>query len=135
MPKLGINVSSATTAFEVLPDGNYDLKIADVQLTKTKESNKPMLKITFEVVGGEYAGKKIFENAVLDSRRGQFLVNQIETAIGGDPTDPDTDNWTTYDGTIEGEVTTSPAREGYDPSNRVRLLVELEEGEEVLEEV
>lgn len=126
MPKLGINVKDAVTRFDLVPDGNYDVKIAEVTLTRTKETQKPMLKITYEVVGGEFAGKKVFDNAVLDSRSGKFVVNQICVAIGDDPEDPDTDTWISYDGTIEAEVTQKKS-EGYDPQNQIRLLVEIPE--------
>ena len=45
-----------------LPEGDYHVRVANVQNKPSKEKQTPMLAVTFEVVDGELAGRKIFNN-------------------------------------------------------------------------
>lgn len=52
------------STFEPLPEGDYTLRITETKETKTKERGLPMVNVTLEVVGGEYAKRKVFHNVV-----------------------------------------------------------------------
>lgn len=47
--------------FDCIPAGKYPTQCVSIELTGTKAGGK-MIKATFEVVGGEFSNRKIFEN-------------------------------------------------------------------------
>lgn len=47
--------------FDCIPAGKYPTQCVSIELTDTKAGGK-MVKATFEVVGGEFSNRKIFEN-------------------------------------------------------------------------
>lgn len=55
------NVSSAE-----IPAGTYSCKIDEAVLTKAKTSGKLMLKYVLKVTDGEYKGRAVFKNAMLE---------------------------------------------------------------------
>jgi len=59
--KAGTNNSS----LEPLPDGDYELKVIEAEHRRS-QSGKNMYKVTTEVQGGPYAGRRIWDNLVID---------------------------------------------------------------------
>lgn len=120
MARINIDVSNAPDPFAVAPAGTYALRVAEVSLGETKETNKPMLKVQYEIVGDdENQGKRIFDNLVLDSRFAKFRLKQLCEIAGEDPADPDTDNLvgTEFEAEVEVDET-----EQYGEQNRVRKI-------------
>ena len=48
--------------FEVMPKGEYTLKATEADLKNTKAGNGKYLSVTFEVVKGQYTGRKVWQN-------------------------------------------------------------------------
>lgn len=48
--------------FEVMPKGEYTLKATEAEMKNTKAGNGKYLSVTFEVVKGQYAGRKVWQN-------------------------------------------------------------------------
>ena len=57
---------SDVDGFEPMPDGEYTCQVVNVEITKTKESEKLMAAWRFKVIEGEEgAGRNIFKNSIL----------------------------------------------------------------------
>jgi hypothetical protein len=48
--------------FEALPEGKYKVKISKTDLTPNKQQTGDVLKLTFDIIEGEYIGLKFFQN-------------------------------------------------------------------------
>ena len=57
--------SKAAKTYTPLPEGDYDLLIEKAE-EKNSKNGDPMLSLKFEVEGGEYAGRFLFETVMLD---------------------------------------------------------------------
>ena len=73
--------------FEALPPGNYVAQATEIDLIETKSGTGQMFKVTFEVMQGEHASRKIFcrlnvrnENAQAEKIGRQQLVQLINAA-------------------------------------------------------
>lgn len=64
---LNITEEYKPSNFEALPKGNYLVVITGGEEKTSKTSNKPYLSLTYEVIEGEYKGRKIFVNLFLFS--------------------------------------------------------------------
>jgi hypothetical protein len=54
--------------YQPVPQGTYDVKIVDSEEKPTKDGSGAYIKLTFEVISGEHAGKKIFSNYNIRNR-------------------------------------------------------------------
>ena len=63
MAKLGFNAASVepSTPMDVLPKGKYLCMAIASELKPTRNNTGEYLQITFEVLEGNYKGRKIFE--------------------------------------------------------------------------
>lgn len=66
MANFGFDVSEVEVSergeFEIMPKGEYTLKATEAELKKTSKGDGQYLAVTFEVVKGEYAGRKVWQN-------------------------------------------------------------------------
>lgn len=78
MSKFGFDLneyeSSGTRDYSPIPKGEYTIKCTDAE-TKTTRSGGEMIAATFEVVGGEYDGRKVWNNYNIhnDSEKAQKI--------------------------------------------------------------
>jgi hypothetical protein len=81
MPNINWNDAEAPKDFGVLPDGIYPAVVVNVKPGWTKAGDE-MWNLTFEIMGGIYAGRKIFDNLVF--KKGSCLgrVRQAFQAFG-----------------------------------------------------
>lgn len=56
--------AASNSAYNQPPVGKYEVKITDLELT-TSKSNKPMVKVVFEIVAGDKKGQKIYMNQLV----------------------------------------------------------------------
>lgn len=78
-----------TGDFVEVPKGEYEVKIAKIELGVTGENSKnpgmPKASVWFEILAGDYKGQKIFMTQVLTSGFGihkmNELLNSLETGI------------------------------------------------------
>lgn len=76
---LEYDLSEVKNEFEALPANSYEAKVAVCEYVQSKSSNKPMLKFTWEVLDGEFAGRKLFDNVLLET---SWKVKQYADAAG-----------------------------------------------------
>jgi len=66
MAKFGFDVTEVEVSergdFEVMPEGEYTLKATEAEMKNTKAGDGKYLAVTFEVVKGEHAGRKVWQN-------------------------------------------------------------------------
>jgi hypothetical protein len=60
------NVVPADGGYDPVPPGTYMLMITDSDYTSTKNGNGKVLKLTSQIVDGEYQGRNVFENLCLE---------------------------------------------------------------------
>jgi hypothetical protein len=63
--------SAKDTDFEDVPDGTYIVGIEKMELTLTKETNKPMFAVQFKIKEGEHQGRMIFFNRVVGGNKSE----------------------------------------------------------------
>ena len=76
---LEYDLSEVKNEFEALPASSYEAKIAACEYTQAKTSGKPMLKFTWEVLDGEFAARKLFDNVLLET---SWKVKQYADVAG-----------------------------------------------------
>lgn len=75
---LDYNLEDVSSEFEALPVGDYLAKIETCELVKSS-TDKPMLKVRWGVMEGEWEGRKLFDNVVLEVA---WKVKQYAEAAG-----------------------------------------------------
>lgn len=83
------DAAKSTGEFVDVPHGDYEVRVASMELGETSEKAKnpgmPMAKVRFQIVAGEYAGQSIFMNQMLHKGFGIHKFNQfmesLETGI------------------------------------------------------
>lgn len=66
--------------FEEIPDGTYEVSLEDIYCTITKETNKPMVVIIYKIIHGEYTGRLIYHNNVIDTgQKIHILINHLRS--------------------------------------------------------
>ena len=78
--KLGKPLEDIPSGFEPIPDGQYPARIVDCAIDKTKKGDD-MLVFTFEVTEGDFAGRKLWDRAVL-TENALWKVKQYAELIG-----------------------------------------------------
>ena len=116
--------------FEPIPAGDYVVEIEKVE-NRTAKSGNEMLSLTFNVVEGEYEGRKIFDLYVL-TEKALWKLKDLLVAVGVDTegmVDLDVDDLVGEVFTATVEIQESP---GYDPQNRIKRHKPLDEDQVIL---
>lgn len=125
MARLGIDVSGVRDPFATLPEGNYRLKVVGVE-TRKSQNNEAMISLQYEVIGGEYAGRKLFNVAMLEGKGkdgGLYTIHCHALIAGDNPHDPDPETWLNSE--FEAEVTEGVNKQGK-KQNNVTPLVDMD---------
>ena len=61
------NTVEPNVAFEPVPAGKYIAVIIDSELKATKSGNGQFLELTFEIIEGEYKGRKVWDRLNIDN--------------------------------------------------------------------
>lgn len=64
MPTISVDFTNVQ-GFKPVPAGEYLVEVANVEVTESK-SGDPMLKVQYKIAEGEYAGRTVFDNIMLD---------------------------------------------------------------------
>jgi len=54
--------------FDEVPDGKYQINVEKVEITKTHNTDNPMLKWTLKILGPKCAGRLLWRNSVMASK-------------------------------------------------------------------
>lgn len=111
------------STFETIPAGWYRGVVTQTEQVETKNGGV-QLKITFEVIEGEYESRKVFERATLfnDNPKaveiGLRLIKQLKIAAGKPTSRQEEDFW---DIPVLAKVSIEKDKNGqYDDKNRIR---------------
>lgn len=88
--KLDFNLEDVKDSFQPLPTDDYEVKIIAQELKKSSNGNN-MIAITWEIMNGDYTGRKIFDNVVLIESMGWKVKQYAELLdlTSGDELDPE----------------------------------------------
>lgn len=114
---LDFDLEDVQSSYEAMPAGNYEARIAEAELTNAKSSGAPMVKVVWEISDGEFAGRKVFDNVVLNV---PWKVKQYAEVVGIESgSELDTDAFVGSEAIIELSV------EEYqgEPRNRIKKVV------------
>lgn len=62
--------------FEEVPTGTYEVSISELELTMSK-SNKPMVKIWYTILSGDYENNKIFQYQLVDTGQKLAIIKPL----------------------------------------------------------
>ena len=63
--------------FKEVPHGKYEVSIEKMELKATKEAQKPMVSVWFNIVSGDFKGQKIFMNQVITQGFQIHIINEF----------------------------------------------------------
>lgn len=116
--------------FDPIPAGDYVVEVEKVE-NRTAKSGNEMLSLTFNVMEGEYEGRKIFDLYVL-TEKALWKLKDLLVAVGVDTegmVDLDVDDLVGEVFAAKIEIQESP---GYDPQNRIKQHKPLGEDQVIL---
>lgn len=79
-PRLGIDTTEAKT-FEPIPDDQYDVVVREVRSVE-QGPKAQYVPVCFEVTDGEYAGRYLWRNFVIEGPGSGFIMDLWEKATG-----------------------------------------------------
>ena len=130
MAKFGFNVNevdaSAPAQYDPIPEDEYVLKAAEAEEKETSRGDGSYIKVKFEVVKGQYAGRLLWQNFNINnpSEKAQNIGRQQLVAWAtacGKPDADDTDKL--LEKPFRASVGIDPAKDGYKASNRIKAFL------------
>jgi len=81
----GLDLTQVDTSsdFPAIPKGTYQAKIRGIKLKEAKSSGDKMYAISFEITDGEYKGRIIFKNAMLEGGGKKYGIQFITKMVLG----------------------------------------------------
>ena len=124
--RIDIDLAGIDSPYSTVPDGTYQLTLADIKLGKSKEKDRPMLSCRWETTHPD-TGETVsmFDYPLLDQQRGKFRLKQLLIARGIDPAGWDGSVGQLVGTELQAEVEVEDT-EDYGEQNRIRqILVEV----------
>ena len=130
MAKFGFDVTevevSAPAEYDPIPEGEYILKAVDAEEKATSRGDGSYIKVKYEVVKGEYAGRLLWQNFNVNnpSEKAQRIGRQNLVAWAtacGKPNVDDTDKL--LGKPFAATVGIEPGTGGYKPSNKIKVFL------------
>ena len=130
MAKFGFDVAevevSAPVSYDPVPEGEYILKALEAEEKDTSAGTGSYIKVKFEIVKGEYAGRWIWANFNINnpSEKAQRIGRQQLVAWAtacGKPDADDTDKL--LDKPFKAAVNIEAGKDGYKDSNRIKAFL------------
>ena len=119
-------------SFELIPDNTVaNAVIVSSDWTETKDKLGGYLKVKYEIIEGKYKGRFVFENINLQNanevavRIAQETLAKICKAIGKDKV---ANSEELHNIPLEIKIGISPAKEGYEPNNRIKSYSKVKTG-------
>jgi len=134
MPKFGFDVTEvevdAPASYDPIPEGEYTLKALDAEQKTTSRGDGTYIKVKFEVVKGEHAGRLLWQNFNIEnpSEKAQRIGRQQLVAWAtacGKPEADDTDKL--LEKPFRAAVSIEKGTGGYSDSNRIKAFLFEEE--------
>jgi len=65
--------------FDKVPDGSYQVEVDVCQLTRTKQTEEPMLKMELRIIGPSHPGRVVFKNYLFRPQSISFFKTDMST--------------------------------------------------------
>jgi hypothetical protein len=108
--------------FEPVPAGDYLCQVIDSDVVETKAGNGSILKLTIEIIDGQYANRKVFENLNIANQNAQAqsiaqraLADICLATNAGSIRDSEELHFRPFVARLKIE----PAKDGYEAKNKV----------------
>ncbi|MFI3171126.1 MAG: DUF669 domain-containing protein [Eubacteriales bacterium] len=75
------DVEEAPNTFEVLPKGDYDAVIDELEFTESQSSGEPMMHATYTIVGGEYEGRVIHDYYMFGGKGAEYSLPRFKQLL------------------------------------------------------
>lgn len=130
MAKFGFDVKevdpNVAVGFDPIPAGEYTLKALEAEEKQTANKDGSYIKVKFEVVKGEYAGRWIWQNFNINnpSQKAEMIGRQQLVAWAtacGRPEADDTDKL--IEKMFNAEVEIEKGKDGYADSNKIKAFL------------
>lgn len=82
MAKIKVDTTGVETEPEAIKPGLYPAKVKEVELTESQKDKSPMLKVLYEITGGQYDGRVLYDYIMLDNDAMMFRLAAFQDAIG-----------------------------------------------------
>jgi hypothetical protein len=86
----------------LIPEDEYPIEVVDFTQKTAKSSGNPMIKWTFQIVGGPHNGRQLFTNTVMTQRALPILARLLSALGVYDPEDPEKQSLSLVHGEIVG---------------------------------
>jgi len=113
-------------SFDPIPEGEYTLKATDAEEKQTKAGTGSYIATAFEVVKGQYAGRKVWLNFNINnpSEKAQKIGRQQLVSWATAAGKPDADDTDKLLGVpFSAAVGIEPARDGYAARNEIKAFL------------
>lgn len=120
---INVNEIPERTDFTPVPPGNYTGMIVNSDMKPTKANDGQYLSLEIDIQGGEFEGRKLFENLNLVNKNAQAqeiaykTLGEIARAVGLTTVG---DSNQLHNKRFNMEVVVTPAKGEYGPGNRVK---------------
>ena len=115
--ELNYNLEDVKSEFTPIPAADYLGRLDKFELAASKDG-KPMIKAAWEVVDGEFAGRKLFDNVMLDV---EWKVKQYCVAANIESgREFDTQDFLNTEAILS--VLIEPAKDGYAEKNKINKV-------------
>lgn len=81
--------------FEEVPTGTYEVSISELELTMSK-SDKPMVKIWYTILSGDYENNKIFQYQLVDTGQKLAIIKPLLEKLTDGEIDVTFDSYSQY---------------------------------------
>lgn len=113
----------STSSYEPIPEGRYTCAVTSSDLKPTKSGNGHYLQLVFEVLEGQYAGRRIYERLNIDNPNKKAVniarraMTELCAVVGIVGELKDTEEL--HNVPVSVDVTIEEGRNGYGPSNKI----------------
>lgn len=131
MAFIDLNLSNvqAQESIEPVPPGLYHVSVEDTDFAFAKSSGAPMLKITFNIEDGDFAGRKLFDNYMLNHEVGMKRLKAL--AVASNHPNPsyiaDSEEFHGLECLAKVKLETDPEGK-YDPKNKISYFKPVKAG-------
>jgi hypothetical protein len=81
MATYNLKETKSGSTFDPIPEGRYTVVIDKADLTTTKESGNPMIKMTLKLIDGDHRNRYVWDNLVL-TKSSLWKVKGVLEAVG-----------------------------------------------------
>lgn len=114
--------------FDNIPSGNYEAQIVESEVVPTKAGTGKMLKLTWEIITGQFANRKVFQQINIENQSAQAQAigqRQLADICEAAGTGVIRDSEELHFKPVLVRVGVDKPNEGYEPKNEIKRVKSL----------